>query len=246
VKPSTIRGRPSTGAAPGDPLEEAAVLVAQLERRVTRAHATGRVRQSQQVAVSHPVALAVLDRLVGERLRRTPGVPAADRATQRAAPAAEALDERREPEEVRRGAAHPRQRVERRAPRRLVAETGGHREHEDRGIVLRRPARLADRDDLGHRTRSVRGEAALDRLGVLAGELPLAAVVATALRAEDQEAAQPRPVVDRPGEAAGAVASLARERRGLRRLALTLQIGHRDTSSRGWMGTTVVDFETDV
>ena len=71
--------------------------------------------------------------------------------------------------------------------------------------------RLADRDDRRATARGAVGrEAALDRLRVLAREVPLAGVVAAALRAEDQEAAQPRPVVDRPGEAARAVANLVR------------------------------------
>ncbi len=142
-------------AAPDDPLEQAAVLVAQLERRVAGAHATGRVSETQHVAVGHAVSLPVLDRLVGERLRRAIGVPAADRAPQRAAPAAEALDEGHELEQVRRCAAHPRQRLERRAPRRLVAETCSDREREDRRIVLRCPARLADLDDLGNGAEAV-------------------------------------------------------------------------------------------
>ena len=65
----------------------------------------GRVRQPEQVAVADALALAVLDRLVGDRLRRPGCVPAADRAPQRAAPAAEALHERGELEQVRAGAA---------------------------------------------------------------------------------------------------------------------------------------------
>ncbi len=93
--------------------------------------------------MGHAVSLAVLDRLVGERLHRPAGVPAADRSSQRAAPAAELLDERRELEQVRARASHPRQRLERRPARRLVAETGRHREREQRRVVLRRPALLA-------------------------------------------------------------------------------------------------------
>src|SRR5262249_44263655 len=76
--------------------------------------------------------------------------------------------------------------------------------------------------------------------GVLARQLPLTGVVAAALRTEDQEPTQPCPVVDRPGETAGAVRDLGRagDRRRLRRtpLALALQVGHPCTSLRGRVG----------
>src|SRR5439155_18289036 len=84
-------------AAADDPLEEAAVLLAELVRRVARADPARRVGEAEQVTVRHTVPLAVLDRLVGERLGRAARVPAADCATQRAAPAAEALGEGPEP-----------------------------------------------------------------------------------------------------------------------------------------------------
>ena len=132
----------SRGAA-DDPLEQRRVLRRDLERRVPGRHVACRVREPQQVTVGHAVALAVLDRLVGERVHRPAGVPAADRPSQRTAPAAELLHERRELEQVRAGASHPRQRLERRPTGRLVAEAGGHREREQRRVVLRRPAVLA-------------------------------------------------------------------------------------------------------
>jgi hypothetical protein len=201
-----------------------------VSRGIARGHVRRRVRQPQQVAVGDALAPAVLDRLVGERLHRLGGVPAADRSAQRAAPAAETLDERREPEHVRAGARHPWQRREGRLPRHLVAEAGRHRQREDRRIVLRRPALVADAHDLGHRARPVLGQAALDRLRVLARERPPRGVVGAALRAEDQEAAQPRPVVDRPGEAPRAVRHLARarDRHALRHAprAVPRQVGH--------------------
>ena len=157
-------------AAADDPLEQARVLTRHVERRVAGAHALGRVRQPQQVAVRHALAPAVLDRLVRERVRRLSGVPAADRPPQRAAPAAEALDEGRELEQVRAGSADQRQRVERRLPRRLVAEACCHREREDRRVVLRCAAVPAHADDLRDRARAVLREAARDRRRVLAGE----------------------------------------------------------------------------
>ena len=218
------------GGATDDPLEQRRVLRRDLERRVPGRHVAGRVREPQEVAVGHAVSLAVLDRLVGERLHRPTGVPAADRSSQRAAPAAELLDERRELEQVRARASHPRQRLERRPARRLVAETGGHREREQRRVVLRRPALLAHARDLGDRARAVLVDAALDRLRVLARQRPLGCVVAAALGAEDQEPAQPRPIIDLPGEAAGRVRHLpgAGDRRPLRHAprAVTLQIRH--------------------
>src|SRR6185312_7557455 len=82
-------------AAAGDPLEQATVLVRDCERRVAGRNRLRRVGQTQQVTVRDALALAVLDRLVGELVRRLLGVPAADSATERAAPAAEALDEGR-------------------------------------------------------------------------------------------------------------------------------------------------------
>ncbi len=146
-------------AAADDPLEQASVLTRHVERRVACAHPLGRVRQPQQVAVRHALALAVLDRLVRERVRLLSRVPAADRPPQRAAPAAEALDERRELEQVRARSADERQRVERGLPRRLVVAACRHREREDRRVVLRRAALL------GSRGRSPRPRAGRPRRG---------------------------------------------------------------------------------
>ena len=112
-------------AAADDPLEQASVLVRHLELRVASAHSAGRVGQAEQVAVRHARPLAVLDRLVGERVDRLGRVPAADRATERAAPAAEALHELGELEQVRTRPRHLRQRVERRPARLYVADAGG-------------------------------------------------------------------------------------------------------------------------
>ena len=127
-------------AAADDPLEQAPVAVRHVERRVARADRGRRVGQPQQVAVRHALALAVLHRLVGERVDRLCRVPAADAPTERPAPAAEALDELREPEQVRAGSRDARQGVQR-PPRLDVAETGRHREREQRRVVLRRRPR---------------------------------------------------------------------------------------------------------
>ena len=140
AKPSIRRGRPAVVTAADDPLEQRGVLGRDLELRVAGAHRRARVGEAEQVAVRHAVALAVLDRLERELVRGAVRVPGTDRATQRAAPAAELLDERREVEQVRSGAADVGQRGERGLAGRLVAEPGRHREREDGRVVLRRAA----------------------------------------------------------------------------------------------------------
>jgi hypothetical protein len=114
------------------------------------------VGQPEQVAVADALALAVLDRLVGESVDRPSGVPAADRTPQRAAPAAEALDERREPKQVRARAGRLRQRLESGLAGRLVARACSQREGEEGRIVLRRPTLVADARDLRDRAHAVR------------------------------------------------------------------------------------------
>jgi hypothetical protein len=101
-------------SAADDPLEQASVLVRDVERRVAGADTTGRMGQAEEVTMGHSRPLAILDRLVGECVDRLRCVPAADRPTERATPAPEALDEQGELEQVRAGSRHPRQRVERR------------------------------------------------------------------------------------------------------------------------------------
>ena len=86
AKPSTRRGRPSsrrrgrstrTGARCSSETSSVGLPA------VTRPR---RVGQTQQVAVRHALALAVLDRLERERVDGLRGVPAADRAPQRRGP----------------------------------------------------------------------------------------------------------------------------------------------------------------
>ena len=142
-------------AAADDPLEQASVLVRDIERRVAGADSSGRVSKTQHVTMRHAVTLPVLHRLVGERVGRLRRVPAADRASQRAAPAAEALDERDEPEQVRARARDLRQRRERRLARRLVSRAGRERERVERRVVLRRAALAAHANDLRDGTHAV-------------------------------------------------------------------------------------------
>ena len=184
-KPSTI-ARQARRCSPvaDDPLEQPAVLVGHVERRVAGADPARRVGEPQQVAVRPAVALPVLDRLVGERVGRRVGVPA--RRPRGAAPRPQPRKPStnvRELEQVRAGAADLRQRGERRLARGLVADAGRHaRARRGPGrSSARGPPRLT-RDDRGDRARRRRPAMQRStRLGVLAGQLPLAGVVAAAL-----------------------------------------------------------------
>jgi hypothetical protein len=234
-----VAGRGRVGA-PDDPLEQARVLVGDGQARVARAGLRARVGEAQHVAVGHAVALAVLDRLVREPVRGLAHVPRADAAAQAATPAAELLDVAGEREQVRAGAAHVRQRVEGELARRLVVRRRGHREREDRRVVLRRAAVTGDRHDLAHGARAVGRDRASDRHRVATRQLLLTRVVRAALGAEDQEAPQARPVVDGPREAAGGVRHLdgVRDRLALARApeAEAGQVVDRDLPPFSWVG----------
>ncbi len=216
-------------AAAHDPLEEPSMLVRDVERRVSRADTCRRVREPQKVAVGHTRTPAVLHCLVGESVRRLRRIPPADRASERAAPAAELLDERRELEQMRSRSRDLRQRLERGLARGLVGRARRERKRKERRFVLRRAALTRDAHDLRDRTQTVLGHCLLDRLCVLAGQRPLGGVVRASLRAEDQEPAQARPDVDRPRVSTGRVRHLAAERQPLRHAtrAVLLQIVHR-------------------
>src|SRR5262249_16451592 len=156
-----------------DPLEQPLVLGGHLELRVARRDVTARMRQTQHVTVRNAVALAVLDRLVRERLHRLCGVPATDRTTERATPAAERLERRHELEQGRAGTHDLRERVERRLARRLVAEAGRHCEREDGRVVLRSAAVDAYAHDLCNCACAADADALLYGLCVLACQGPL-------------------------------------------------------------------------
>ena len=187
--------------------------VDRLARRVGR----GDVRQPQQVAVRPAAAALVLGDLVGQVVGGLALVPRGDGLAQRPSPATDALDGLGELEQVRPGAADPRQGLE----GRLVAHAGRDRQGEDRRIVPRRATRVADRDDRPDRPRRVGVQAADHRLRVLDREGPLGRVVRAPLAAQDQEPLEPLPVVDGEGVPAGRVRDhrQARDRLGLRRLA---------------------------
>src|SRR5262249_60499669 len=75
-------------AATHDPLEQASVLVRDVEFRVPRADASARVGQAEQVAVRATRARAARYPLVGGRVDRPGGGPAAPRPAGRRAPPA--------------------------------------------------------------------------------------------------------------------------------------------------------------
>ncbi len=165
-----------------------------------------RMRQPQHVAVAPSVAPAVLEHLVRQPVDLLVGVPASDRALERPAPAAHVVDEGDEVQQVRPGARDPRQRGGGGAPRLLIAEARGHRQREQRRVVLRRPAVRADVHESPEGARPVRGEAAADGGGVVQGQGARAGVVGAGVGPENQETLEPGPVGDGEDVPAGGVA----------------------------------------
>src|SRR5271157_4138799 len=135
------------------------------------------MRQAQHVAVAPAVALLVLHGLQRERLWAAVDVPPGDAVAQAAAPAPEVLHVVDEVEEVRAGPADALEMVERTPARLLVVRAGAHREREDRRIVARGPAGLADLDDALDGAHGVLGDALAHDLGGLDGQLALAHVI---------------------------------------------------------------------
>ena len=186
-----------------------------------------RVRETEQVAVRHAVPLPVLDRLVGERVDRLRGVPA---------PTAR-RSERPQPRKPSTNVANWNRCVPVRPPAAAPASAAC------RVAVSPRPAASASAKRAGSffgarpsvETRTIsataRGPSSPTHrstaLRVLARQRPLGRVVRAALRAEHEEAAQPRPVIDRPGVAAGRVRAWpgSGTRCGTAR-AVTLQVRH--------------------
>jgi len=84
------------------------------------------------------------------------------------------------------------------------------RECENGRIVLRRTARIADLNDAVHDANTICLDAADERVVVLLHEIAFADVIRAAFSAEDQEAIEPRPVIDFPRVAAARVADLGR------------------------------------
>jgi hypothetical protein len=90
------------------------------------------------------------------------------------------------------------------------------RECENGRIVLRRAARIADLNDAVHDANTICLDAADERVVVLLHEIAFADVIRAAFSAEDQEAIEPRPVIDLPRVTVVGVANLARARDRLR------------------------------
>ncbi len=195
---------------PGDPVEDAVV---KLGLRPD-------VREPEQVPMAPAVPLLVLQGLKRKLAGALAVIPARDRLTEQLAPAAEIVDRVGEVEQVSPNPADARQRLRSGTLRVLVAERHTERESEHGRVVFRRPARVADLDDLVDCSRAVLPDAGDDGLRVLARQFALGRVVSIALAAQNQEPAQACPVVHGVGEPARAVGHLvfARNRRRLRSL----------------------------
>ena len=87
-----------------------------------------------------------------------------------------------------------------------VAVSRHERQREDSRIVLRRATGFADFNDAVHGANTVGLDAADDRVVVLLHQFAFADVIRATFGAEDQEAVEPRPVIDLPRVAAARVA----------------------------------------
>ena len=121
----------------------------------------------------------------------------ADRAPHPTPPPAEPADVLEEVEEVRPRAGDLGERLECHGARGVVSESGAHGQREQRRVVARRTAGRADLDDATNGARAVFRDA-LARVGrVLDRERALADVIRSALRPEDQEPVEARPLCRR-------------------------------------------------
>ncbi len=167
------------------------------------------VGEAQQRGVGPALALAVLDRLVGEVIDVPVEVPLAHGALQASAPAAELLDVGREGEQVRAGAADQREIAQRGLAPGVVGQGRGGREGEDGRVLPRRAAGDGDRSRLlGEPLPAVAGGPEHD-LGVVLGDLALGGVVRAARGADGEEPVDPRLVGELEGVAARGVGHLA-------------------------------------
>jgi len=175
------------------------------------------MRQPQQVAVRPTVALPVLRRLPRQLVRRLGDVPGCHRLTQQPAPAAEALHELREMEQMRPDPSDLRERL---GSLTLRPRHGhGHRQDVQRRVVRRRAARGRDRHDFVDHPVRLGVEQLLDHGDVLLGQVPGRRIVRAAQRAGHQEPAQHLQRVHRKGVPARRVRDHgpARDRLALRR-----------------------------
>ena len=170
--------------------------------RVARALAPGWARRSRS-RWAHALALAVLDRLVGERVR---GLAAYHAPTPRRSERPQPRNPRRSGR-TRTGACPcgtPAAARRAQPARRVLGRRGRHREREDGRVVLGRATVRGDRDDLARPRGHRRARCTPEAVRVLARQRPLVRVERPALGAEDQEATEAGPVIDGPRVAAGA------------------------------------------
>src|SRR5207302_3524864 len=165
------------------------------------------VSQAKEVALRPTVALAVLDCLICQAIHRL-CVPRLERGAETTTPAAEALHVLREVEEVRAGARHFQQRLERCLARCWVTLCRRQCERKQRRIVFRCTAGARNLDDSADHARTIRLDHAQEGLCVLERQLALADVERAALGTERDEPVESLPVAHLPGEAAGAVRHL--------------------------------------
>ena len=186
------------------------------EDRVMLAGGSLRMGEAEQVAVRPAIALLVLHGLVGKVAGPTIHVPVANRIAETAAPTAHGVHVFREVKKVCANAADLVQIRECVSFRRRV--TVGHHQcqSENRRLVLGRAAGRTDCHDLVHRAEAISLDAANECVVILLHEFVFGEVISASLRAEDQEAVEPRPVIHRPHISTVRVANLGRARNRLR------------------------------
>src|SRR5205823_3649163 len=175
-----------------------------------------RVSQAEQVAVRPAVALLIFHRLEGQAVSLAADVPTAHRVAQTATPAPQGVHVLREVEQVRADAADLPELLECERLGFSVAVSGHQGQGEDRGVVLRSTARIADFDDAIHGANTVGLDAADQSVVVLLHEILFGDVIGAAFGTEDQETVETGPVIHFPRVAAGRIRNLVRARNRLR------------------------------
>ena len=172
--------------------------------------------ETEQVGVRPAIALLILHGLMRESIGVAFDIPATNCTAETAAPATHGVHVFREVEQVRADAADLVQVRERVRLRRHITVRHDEREGEDGRVVLRRATGIADLNDAVHSADAVGLDASNERVVVLLHEVAFTDVIRAALGAEDEEAVEPRPVIDGPRVATAGVADLGRTRDGLR------------------------------
>ena len=177
--------------------------------RAARLIQRDRVRQAHEVTMREAEPVLVLHELVGEFADRLILVPVAHARTQSASPSPELFDVRSEFQEVRTGAADGLQALsQRQTSRRVVPETGAHRQREDCGRDLRCTTGLRDGDRTLDHAGAVLAHHLREMQGIIERQRTLGRIVRSAFGSEDQKAVDPVPRVERVDEPARAVRDL--------------------------------------